>query len=126
MFDDTGSTSNGCFRARGLLIRDTLVKDSKRIDLLHDLFNLRGNGVHEPLHVHLDTPMFEYTMEVIVLPILTSSEGREGSLYHGEYRFNALLLQKKVGAPNGVYTRIGHMNSKNSLILEKEKELSVR
>ncbi|KAJ8065680.1 hypothetical protein OCU04_006352 [Sclerotinia nivalis] len=112
--DDTGFILEGHFQARGLLIRDTLVKHPRYND-----YSLVGNDNHTIMQVQPDALVNEDETSVVVLPILTYSENPR---HYGLCRFHALLLQKRTGSPNGFYTRIGHMESENSFI-QNEKGL---
>lgn len=111
--DETGSICSGHFRARGLLIRDTLV----RVPDYDTPFRLVGKTRHAPLYVHLDTPIKQEEISVVTLPILTYSTRKKNNPYAESIeRFHALLLQRKLGAPPGYYTRIGHMESETSFM----------
>ncbi|TGO32129.1 hypothetical protein BHYA_0349g00060 [Botrytis hyacinthi] len=98
--DDTGSISDGYFRAWGLLICDTLVNDQRygKYPLL------AGKDKHTNIITYLDAPGDLCRDRVIVLPILTNSDGPD----HEDNWFHALLVQERAMSPNGFYTRIGY------------------
>ncbi|KAF7937604.1 uncharacterized protein EAE98_001918 [Botrytis deweyae] len=119
--DDTGSISDGYFRARGLLIRDKLVKEQGNRGTPF----LAGRDGDTTVTVVLDAPFDQGEERVIVLPILTILF----ELYFEGGCFNALLLQERAMSPNGFYTRIGWAlveNSyvKNNMALDHPQSLS--
>ncbi|TGO16481.1 hypothetical protein BTUL_0027g00100 [Botrytis tulipae] len=109
--DDTGSILDGYFRARGLLIRDKFVND-QRPHVVRSLVE-KDEGVN--LIIQLDVPFDQCGEKVIVLPILTNSDGPD----HENYWFQALALQKRAVSPNGFYTRIGHVLARYSYVKYK-------
>ncbi|KAF7897480.1 hypothetical protein EAF00_005708 [Botryotinia globosa] len=109
--DDTGSISDGYFRARGLLIRDKLVNDQRNPGLPSPAGNDKGTN----LIIELDVPFHQCGEEVIVLPILTNSDGPD----HENYWFQALVLQKRAMSPNGFYMRIGRVQARNTYVKNK-------
>ncbi|TGO72785.1 hypothetical protein BELL_0419g00070 [Botrytis elliptica] len=109
--DDTGSISDGYFRARGLLIRDKLVKEQEYCETPF----LGGRDGDTIVTVMLDAPFDLGEERVIVLPILTKSDG----LDHEESCFCALLLQERAMSPNGFYTRIGYVWPGKSYVKNK-------
>ena len=108
---DTGCISDGYFRARGLLIRDKLVKYQRDSDFPF----LAGKDEDTNMVVRLDTPVNQCREKLIVLPILTNSNGPG----HEDYWFHALLLQERAMSPNGFYTRIGYASVENSYVKNK-------
>ncbi|KAF7948818.1 hypothetical protein EAE96_008005 [Botrytis aclada] len=108
--DDTGSISDGYFRARGLLMRDKLVNDQRT-----KFTSLAGHDGVGYLIVGLDVQNDQCGEEVIVLPILTYSDGRD----HEDYWIDALILQERAMSPNGFYTRIGHAPVGNVCVKNK-------
>ncbi|TGO24180.1 hypothetical protein BPAE_0109g00080 [Botrytis paeoniae] len=109
--DDTGSISDGYFRARGLLIRGTLVNDQRDSHCV----SLTGGDILTNVIIIVDAPFDQCREKVIVLPILTNSDG----LDHEDYWFQELLLQEREMSPNGFYTRIGYVLIRNSYVKEK-------
>lgn len=107
--DDTGSISNGYFRARGLLIRDTFVNYKSGST------NLVGTGQEGFCFLKPDAPADQRGKEVIVLPILTNSDGPD----HEDDLFHALLLQERAMSPKGFYTRIGYASVGNDYVKYK-------
>ncbi|KAM0129185.1 hypothetical protein ACHAP3_007916 [Botrytis cinerea] len=119
--DDTGSISDGYFRARGLLIRDKLVNDQRN----KWGSSLAGHREGEDITICLDAPVEQCREDVIVLPILAYSHG---SVYKKNL-FEALLLQERAMSPNGFYTRIGWVLAsqsyvKNAMGLDQTQNLS--
>ncbi|THV55679.1 hypothetical protein BGAL_0005g00580 [Botrytis galanthina] len=109
--DDTGSISDGYFRARGLLIRDKLVKNQRNPGV--PFLAREDEGTN--LIIGLDVPFDRYGEKVIVLPILTNSDGSD----HEDDWFHALLLQERAMSPNGFYTRIGIVRPRNTYVKNK-------
>ncbi|TGO48688.1 hypothetical protein BOTNAR_0463g00020 [Botryotinia narcissicola] len=106
--DDTGSISDGYFRAWGLLIRDKLVNDQRN----PGLHSLAGNDKGTDLTIELDVPFDQCREKVIVVPILANLDGPG----HDDYWFHALLLQERAMSPNGFYTRIGYASVMNDYV----------
>ncbi|CAD6456372.1 68973a4e-32bc-455a-ac57-2f3cfafeab69-CDS [Sclerotinia trifoliorum] len=113
--DDTGSILDGYFRARGLLIRHTIVKDK----ILG--YKLLGNDVRIDWNADVHTLLKKVEIPVIVLPILTHEPAGEPS---PNWHASALLLENRKGSPNGFYTRIGVMEKK-AMFLKDRKDWGV-
>ncbi|TGO60470.1 hypothetical protein BCON_0035g00460 [Botryotinia convoluta] len=118
---DTGSISDGYFRARGLLIRDTLFKYKRSSNVPF----LARKAKDTFMTVNLDAPVVQCGEEVIVLPILTYSYEPDNE----NHWFDALLLQERAMSPNGFYTRIGYARLlysyvKNEVGLDHPQNLS--
>ncbi|KAI9646051.1 Guanine nucleotide-binding protein subunit gamma [Ciborinia camelliae] len=106
---DTGSISDGYFRARGFLMRGNLCGQG---------LELPGNNPdHKNFYVQPDVyANGNDEISVVALPILKYSKS-----YHDPHRFYSLVLQKKEGSPNGFYTRIGITYSKESFIPKRTR-----